>query len=253
MSFMLIRTRKRLHLHPLFESAVAAGVLLLAATVAQANSYSIVQPPTGGEATQLEIIEQIYGGTFIQSGVDFSNGVVTLMRVWDQHDISNTIDLLLGDPATGADQVWTDGIANVTAQAKYAALGQSFGWNTSGTTGAGYVELLTEADIGGASVQINVTGDMLWGVNPSSGDFFWSKDSENGDGFDHLITYKVLGLGVADTVWLQFWEDLPVVTSDFDYNDFVIEIRAIPEPSTVLLVAAGMVAIGIRARRHENS
>jgi hypothetical protein len=43
-------------------------------------------------------------------------------------------------------------------------------------------------------------GDMLWGVSPSSGDTFWSKDSENSDTFDHLITYQVLRLGGAPTV-----------------------------------------------------
>lgn len=223
---------------------------LFATSSAQAYSYSTILAPSGGELTQIEIMDLIYGGTFVQSGVDYSNGSIDLVRVWDADGSAGPLDLISGDPSLDIDQIWTDGIATVTAQAKYAALGQSFGWNGGGTVGAGYIELLTEADIGGAGVQINVTGDMLWGVSPSSGDMFWSLDSENNDTFDHLITFKVLGLTGPETTWLLFWEDLPATGSDFDYNDFVIEVQAVPEPGTGLLLAMGMSMLaGTRRRR----
>ncbi|MBW2722950.1 MAG: DUF4114 domain-containing protein [Deltaproteobacteria bacterium] len=228
----------------------AALLSLFATSSAHAFSYSSILPPPGAELTQVQIMDLIYGGTFVQSGVDYSNGSIDLVRVWDADATAGPLDLILGDPSLDIDQIWTDGIATVTAQAKYAALGQSFGWNGGGTLGAGYIELLTDADIGGASVEINVMGDMLWGVSPSSGDTFWSKDSENSDAFDHLITYQVLGLGGSPTVWLQFWEDLPSSGSDFDYNDFVIEVQAVPEPGTGLLLAVGVsILTGTRRRR----
>ena len=65
---------------------------------------------------------------------------------------------------------------------------------------------------------------------------------------------QVEGLPDANgaTVWLLFWEDLPD-TGDADYNDFVIELRAIPEPSTLLLVAAGLAGLALSRRRRNGA
>jgi len=53
----------------------------------------------------------------------------------------------------------------------------------------------------------------------------------------------------GEAVWLLFWEDLPSA-GDADYNDFVVELRAIPEPSAFLLVGGGLTALAaIRRRR----
>ena len=237
----------------LLVSATLLG--LLSSSAAYAYSYTTILGPPGAELTQREIMDVIYGGTFVQAGQDYSNGAIDLIRIWDNDDPTSSpgdlpLDLVTGKPLFDIDQIWTDGIATVTAEAKYAALGQSFGWNGGGSIGAGYVELLTDSDIGSPGVVIDISGDMLWGVSPSSGDTFWSLDDQNSDGQDHLITFKVLGLGGLDTVWLQFWEDLPLSGSDKDYNDFVIEVRAVPEPGTGVMVALGVgILAGTRRRR----
>jgi hypothetical protein len=238
--------------------ALSAAALLFALPVqsAWASTYTPLSGPPTGEDSHLQIISDIYasyGGTFVQNGVDFENAVagISVKRVFDADDGDLTLHILVGDE-TGIDQVWTDGTAMVRASAKFADLTQSFGWNNNGgASGTGYVELLNESHIGGPPVDVMITGDFLWGIEPN-GDTWWSNIGENSDATDHLMTYLVEGLSdlpMNEKVWLLFWEDLPNA-GDADYNDFVIELQAIPEPGTLLLVGAGLLALGaFRNRR----
>jgi hypothetical protein len=236
--------------------ALSAAALLLAFSVGSAwgaPDYTDFGPGSG-EATQLGIISDIYlsyGGTFVADGLGFTNATagITVKRVFDT-DGGLTLNILMGDE-TGVDQVWTDGLASVSAEAKFASLTQSFGWNSDGgELGTTYTELLTEADIGGPSVEIEITGDFLWGIKPN-GDEWWSRIDVNSDTTDHLMTYFVEGLSdlaMNERAWLLFWEDLPSA-GDGDYNDFVIELRAIPEPGTLLLVGVGLAALAVFRNR----
>jgi hypothetical protein len=232
-----------------------ASVMLIvgvAGSPSFANQYSTVNWPgfDATEKTQEQILEDVYGGDFSGSGTDlgdglwsvFSNGSVTARRVWDVDDADETIHIVTGDQ-TNIDQIWTDGAASVTAQARYAAHTQSFGWNGGGL-GTGYVELLTHEDVGlGTVVPIEIAGDFLWGIQPN-GDEWWSKNSINTDsGADHLVTYYIEGLITDKTVWLLFWEDLGSSGWDQDYNDFAVEVRAIPEPATIFLLGLGGLAL----------
>ena len=239
--------------------ALSAAALLLALPVGAAWGQDYTGfGPGSGEATHLDIISLIYaseGGTFVEDGLDFNNGLgVTVSRVFDTNG-GMTLDILLGDE-TGVDQVWTDGSAMVSAQAKFASLTQSFGWNDNGGNGDipyTYTQLLTEANIGGPAVDVEITGDFLWGIQPN-GDTWWSRIDQNSDDTDHLMTYFVEGLSdlaMGEKAWLLFWEDLDYsAPSDGDYNDFVIELRAIPEPGTLFLVGAGLAGLAaFRQRR----
>jgi len=207
-----------------------------------------------GEPTMLSILGGIYGGTWSNGGPDYTNGDITVYRVYDFDDGQESIHIVDGDQFD-IDQVWTDGIATVTAQAKYAGLNQSFGWNQGGTDPCNYQELLSYDGPsgvieGGPVVEIDIEGDFLWGIQPN-GDEWWSKMSNNSDGgMDHLITFFVEGVGEPDeTVWLLFWEDLPSSSWDQDYQDFVVEIRAsIPEPATMFLLGLGGLAL-LKKRR----
>ncbi len=226
----------------------ALGLLLAGAGLASANTYTPISPPPGVELTHVEIMDSIYGGSFVPVGNDYTNGTLTLTRVWDTNAGTETLHLLTGDPSIDVDQIWTDGIATVTAEAKYADLGQTFGWNGGGTTGSGYIPLLTDADIGMPGVGIAISGDMLWGVKPTSGNEFWSRNNQNPGSADHLITYKLTGHAGPEIRWVQFWEDLPNGSSDWDYNDFVVEISAVPEPGTALLITLGLGLMAVRKR-----
>lgn len=206
-----------------------------------------------GEPTMVNILGGIYGGTWVDGGPDYTNGEITVYRVYDFDDLDESLHIVNGNQYD-IDQIWTDGIATVTAQAKYASLGQSFGWNQGGTDPCNYQELLSYDGPsgvieGGPVVEIEIAGDFLWGIRPNE-DEWWSKMSLNKDGgSDHLITFYVDGANKnGERVWLLFWEDLPSPGWDQDYQDFVIEVRAVPEPMTICLFGLGGLAL-LRKRR----
>ena len=211
-----------------------------------------------GEPTMVSILGGIYGGTWGNGGTDYTNGEITVYRVYDFDGVDESIHIVNGDQYD-IDQIWTDGVATVTAQAKYASNDQSFGWNggegVDGISTDNYYELISydgESGIieGGPVVEIDIEGDFLWGTQPN-GDEWWSKMSLNEDGgSDHLVTFFVDGASVEDErVWLLFWEDLPSTSWDQDYQDFVVEVRAtVPEPMTICLFGLGGLAL-LRKRK----
>jgi hypothetical protein len=263
--------------------AVAAMVIVSASSAVFGTlSYtSINNSPPSGEKNHAQILHDIYGGTFSPSpsGKNYigSTGIHAL-RVYDSGNDDIRLNLFTGTP-DDIDQIWADGVVTLTAEVKYAALHQSFGWNGGGT-GTTYHELLTQEDIGGSPVIVNIPhSDFLWGCWPtdrykwqwdddygcnhwwddyeqnwhrdwSSDHKWWSLNSKNADHKDHMITYKIEGLVGPQTVWLIFMEDLNLCQADKDYNDFVVQISATPEPATVALLGLGVLSL---IRRRKNS
>jgi len=229
---------------------IAVLAALMVVTVA-VPSYSVPgyspihYPPTGGMSHE-EILEDVYEVEFSVSGTfeGFEGiGGINAYRVYDQDELLS-LHVVTGDQ-THIDQIWTDGIAMVSAEAKYSAQGhpQSFGWNEGGT-GTNYVELLNEV---GDSALIPINGDFLWGFRPGD-DEWWSLQSLNG-GYDHMVTYYITGADLyGETIWLLFLENAPTSPDDWDYNDFVVEITAVPEPATICLFGLGALAL-LRKRR----
>lgn len=245
-----------------FVGLLAALTIVALAIPTFAGYTNVKRPPESGPyvRTHPEIFGDIYGGTFTGQGDDlgngiwteFTNGTVTAYRIYDfDEEETLTLDILTGDVGEVIDQIWTDGSATVTATATYASLNQSFGWNGGGRDPDNYIELLTQV---GQFANFQVQGDFLWGYQPSWGAPYpysyewWSQTSLNSDGIDHLVTYKIEGLEIDETVWVLFFEDLPFDSSDLDYTDFVIEIRAIPEPASMLLLGIGGLVL-LRKRR----
>lgn len=246
-------------------SVVMVGTL--PALVKADFGYTPINPPPGIEKSHDEILADIYGGTFTSDGVDYINGGpgsdISAMRVYDFDDLLYNTTHVYSHSPNDVDQIWTDGTVTVTAYAKYASWSQSFGWNGGGTDGSGFIELVNYNDIGGPGETFIITEgqEFLWGHqaigNPQCGWWYteheewWSKQSENGwCGYeeDHMVTYYMEGVSADEAVWLIFIEDVKFTEgSDKDYNDFVVEIRAIPEPMTLGLLAVG--ALFLRRRR----
>jgi len=227
-------------------AAIATG--LVAGSTALAG-FSTINPPAAGEIGHLDILNGLYGGSFTQDGVNFINGgaggTVNAMRIDDFGVGADKLNLVNGAPGLADDQIWDDGVAAANARAVYAGDSQSFGYFL-GESGGAYNELFSVSGSGFAvsgNAVIDFSGaTWRWGRGGNAFGPHSSLASENADGRDHMVTYKITGLPNTIAVWLLFWEDRDFddPRSDFDYNDLVVEIRAIPTP-----MAAGLGFLGL--------
>ena len=222
-------------------SAAVLGAMALGASRADAGFSVIGKSKKASEATHQEILQNRFGTTFEQNGESFSgaNGI-NVTRVDDSQD-----------------QSFTGDVNSVSVIAAFARKSQSFGFFDS--TG-GYHRLLKvegrNFDVTGEADSENPLsglGDTVV-FGRGGGDPKFSADaSQNPDGADHLVTYRVTGANVAPGTTLLFWEDSAGRQADFDYNDLVVEITASGEPLLIPLPAAawsglsGLVGLGVLA------
>lgn len=214
-------------------SAATIGLSLLASS-SQAELTFL--KPNLDEAGPADVFAGLYGASFTQSGLDFTNGQVTARRVADDQD-----------------QFWT-GTFSTKIVARFSGFSQSLGALSKGK----YQDLLEASGIGfdQAGEEKTVTLDNGVWVRFGDSGTHASAPEYNEDGRDHLITYHIETTD-ASPVWLLFWEDLDMDStltkgrSSSDFNDLVVMVREVDIPGPPIAVplpgafVVGLATLGI--------
>lgn len=308
------------------QGILALAVLAAAGSAAMGQTYtgitdgtSVVATgggATGGSAESVgssvnirRILNSTYGGTWVldANGLDFVQmlaGGGTGLRALRAADsigggAGGTLDVLNSNLTSGgsiiaagsrtgfSDQVWRDGVAASTLEARFAGFTQNIFTQNIASGAYSYFANLAQSQTTGmadpnagqwttaTSFQDSPTlfsSPFRWvranGVvdNPPAGGsttdtpagLAHTSDNAAGDGntnLDNLITYQIVrdltgrGIGNAQRTWFLFWED----GSDNDYNDAAYTINVVPLPPAAFaglgMLGATVGAMALRRRR----
>ena len=250
-----------------FEPVLASALAIIVGPgVASAGLTPIFDSVIPEEPNHVEIFEELYGPGFSPAWAppgapSYTNGPVTVTRV-DDFGVGGFLNMVFGGPGTADDQIWTDGIATISAEARFAHFDQEFGFaHVPPGLGGDYTKLFDVTgsgfDVSGSATFEFSPGDTwVWArADDSDGgtleNVWYSMDGMNRDGLDHMVTYQVTGRDVDATVWLLMWADENDAAGDWDFNDLVLEIHAvvIPTPGSLALLAVGGGLLTRRRRR----
>jgi hypothetical protein len=229
-------------------AAMIAGVVGAHSAVA-GPVFSSVQPPPGSEPSHRRVLENVLGGSWSASGLNFTSDGRAVMRVADG---GKGVGVAIPTTAWSEpeDSLWSSGGVRAAADR------HTFGWIDDTDVEPVFIPILDTRNFN-EPVTLMLSEQFRWALrNDSTGKLFTSRASDNqGVGsmadrtFDQLVTYELTG--EPTRTWLLFWEDrIGGQSADYDYNDAVIRVTAaIPSPGSGVLALIGLAIFGRRERR----
>ncbi len=151
------------------------------------------------------------------------------------------------------DNLWIETEGQVLLEVRYAGFNQALGYRYNGRD----IVLISAINIkkgrNDIIVDMNVFngGPFSW-VDKTSGGTdagtWYSDDTLNRDKMDHFIAFTTPKAGE----YILAFEDWAVTLGDHDYNDLIVKVKQVapvPEPSTFLLVGAGIIGVCLTRKR----
>lgn len=239
-------------------------MLCLAAGIANAGPiYTPINAPPSGEPGHASILQSIYGGSWSATGpamLDVANSSAGMLatRVADG-GVASPLSLLSASAGSADDSVFAGQTVVVTARARHAGDRHVFGWIDDTQASPAFQPIISSSTGMNTPVTITLSSSFRWALqNTTTGRLFTSRPDDNAgvgsrstERFDQLVTYQVTGPAIgASKEWTLFWEDrIAGQTADYDYNDLVVTVNAIPAPGSGLLSTLGLLLLARRQRR----
>lgn len=237
--------------------------------IALVASASVFATPVtlGGESPDLQaVINSLYGCAGCSPVTQAPNVNTNQAAESGRFQIEasgGSIATMIIEVAGGA-STNTFGIYDVNNPSKYLQL-------FAGAATAGGQAVLSVTDtflfsvFGGGSAQFT-SSTFGYYLGNATGPTFYSQAGLNG-GDDHMVAFQGDGdkiklptrpVGVwGSSSYIQGWEDLPLASSDRDYQDMVVYVESVtavvPEPGTAALLGLAGLGLALSRRRKSTS